>query len=228
MPSRIVEIVCAAVLAACGAAPVLAQGAGPVFDPAQLPAFRGTVKRYTLTPRGDIDGLVLTDGTEVNLPPHLTPEIAFAIRPGDAVTIHGLRARALPLVAATSVRNEATGQVVVDRGPRHGQRDDGERTLSGVVEAVLRGPRGEVNGVMLEDGTTIRLPPDDDPGPAAAGPSLAAGQRITARGVLLQTLLGSVLDATAIGPEEGDLSEVRRPPGRPPDRGPPPPGPPRP
>jgi hypothetical protein len=38
-----------------------------------------------LTPRGEVDGLILNDGTEVKLPPHLTGQIVFAIRPGDAV-----------------------------------------------------------------------------------------------------------------------------------------------
>jgi hypothetical protein len=29
----------------------------------------------------------LNDGTEVTLPPHLTGQIVFAVRPGDAVTV---------------------------------------------------------------------------------------------------------------------------------------------
>jgi len=56
------------------------------------------VQQFTLTPRGDIDGLILTDGTEVETPPHLSTQIAYAIRPGDMVTIQGLHAAALPLV----------------------------------------------------------------------------------------------------------------------------------
>lgn len=230
MPSRIIHMAIAAGLIVGGAQAVLAQGAGPapVFDPAQLPELRGTVKRYTLTPAGDIDGLVLADGTEVNLPPHLTPEIAFAIRPGDAVTIHGLRARALPLVAATSIRNDGSGQTIVDRGPRRGARGGEEQTRTGLVDLVLHGPRGEVNGLMLDDGTTVRLPPDDEASLSPGGTALAAGQRVTVKGTVLDTVLGSVIDASAIGREEGAVAEVRRPPGRGPDRMPPPPGPPRP
>src|SRR5262249_29128996 len=48
------------------------QGAGFMWDASQLPETKGTVKQYTLTPRGDVDGLILNDGTEVKLPPHLT------------------------------------------------------------------------------------------------------------------------------------------------------------
>src|SRR5580700_7718883 len=79
-----------------------AQTVGSPWDASQLPETRGIVKQYTLTPRGDVDGLILNDGTEVTLPPHLTSQIVFAVRPGDAVTIRGLKARALPLIEAAS------------------------------------------------------------------------------------------------------------------------------
>src|SRR5580700_6987358 len=68
-----------------------AQTAGLPWDASQLPEARGIIKQYTLTPRGDVDGLILNDGTEVTLPPHLASQIVFAVRPGDAVTIPGLK-----------------------------------------------------------------------------------------------------------------------------------------
>src|SRR5216683_105562 len=86
-------------------------GQAPLYDPQQLPAQRGQVQQFTLTPRGDIDGLILTDGTEVKTPPHLSTLIGYAIKPGDAVTIHGLHAAALPLVQAVSITDDATGRV---------------------------------------------------------------------------------------------------------------------
>src|SRR5579863_293888 len=66
--------------------PPPAAGQVPLYDPQQLPAQRGQVQQFTLTPRGDIDGLILSDGTEVKTPPHLSTEIAYSIRPGDTVT----------------------------------------------------------------------------------------------------------------------------------------------
>ena len=60
------------------------------YDPSQLPAIQGRVGQYSLTPRGDVDGLILTDGTEVHMPPHLGTQLVFAVKPGDAVTVHGL------------------------------------------------------------------------------------------------------------------------------------------
>jgi hypothetical protein len=60
---------------AAGAAP--SSAGGSTYDWSQLPAVSGTVAHYTLTPRGDVDGLVLTDGTEVSFPPHLSTELVI-------------------------------------------------------------------------------------------------------------------------------------------------------
>lgn len=88
-----------------------------LYDPGQLPVFKGEVELFTLTPRGDIDGFVLKDGTEVKTPPHLTSEVAFAIKPGDTVTTHGLKAASLPLIQATSITDDVSAKTVVDNGP---------------------------------------------------------------------------------------------------------------
>ena len=68
--------------------------AQPRFDPSQLPATHGTVRFFTLTPRGDVDGFILADGTQVHVPPHLSTQLVAAVRLGDAVTVRGLRAAA--------------------------------------------------------------------------------------------------------------------------------------
>src|SRR5260370_8508880 len=103
--------------AAAAPPPQPASGQTPFYDPQQLPAQRGRVQQFTLTPRGDIDGLILSDGTEVKTPPHLSTEIAYSVKPGDTVTVHGLRAAVLPLVQAVSITDEQTGRTVVDTGP---------------------------------------------------------------------------------------------------------------
>ncbi|HJU20543.1 MAG TPA: hypothetical protein VJ770_29175 [Stellaceae bacterium] len=71
----------------------LAQGLSG-FDPSQFPAVEGRVAQYSLTPRGDVDGLILDDGTEVHLPPHLGAQLVFSVKPGDPVTVRGLKAGA--------------------------------------------------------------------------------------------------------------------------------------
>ena len=112
----LLSALCAVTALGAGAA-AYSQTAGPTWDSSQLPATNGTVRQYTLTPRGDVDGLILTDGTEVKVPPHLTGQIVYSIYPGDAVTIRGMRARALPLVHAEFITNNANGRTVADNGP---------------------------------------------------------------------------------------------------------------
>src|SRR5882762_6883838 len=160
------------------------QTMGPVWDSSQLPESRGTVRQYTLTPRGDADGLILNDGTEVKLPPHLTGQIVFAIRPGDQVSIRGLRARAIPLIDAASITNLATGKAVVDNGP---DLRGYEQAYSGRVAAALHGKRGEVNGALLDDGTALRLPP---PEAERFDSWLRTGQMVSVRGEIFDTALG--------------------------------------
>jgi hypothetical protein len=213
------------------------QAGGAMWDPSQLPETRGMVKQYTLTPRGDVDGLILNDGTEIELPPHLTSQVVFAVRPGDAVAIRGLKARAMPLIEAASVTNLVTGATVVDNSPPGGPgRIATEQTINGKVAAMLHGKRGEINGAVLENGTILRLPPPEAERLQAL---LQPGLTVAARGATLATALGTVIDVTAIGNTPDQLTElaVRPPPGGPkggPGRGPggpvdfaPPPRPPR-
>ena len=208
-------LVGATCLAAAGVA--YGQSGGFTYDPSQLPETKGSVKQYTLTPRGDVDGLILADGTEVKIPPHLTAQVVFAIRPGDGVTIRGLKARALPLVSAATIRNDATGATVTDEGGPRGERDRPETLVTAKAAAVLHGPRGEVNGVLLDSGMTVRMPPPE----AARWESLIQpGQTLSVRGTVTATLLGSVMEARAVGatPEQLTYLAPARPPR--PERGP--------
>lgn len=224
-----------------GGAAAYSQSRDPMWDSSQLPETRGTVRQYTLTPRGDVDGVILTDGTEVKLPPHLTAQIVFAIRPGDNVSIRGLRARAMPLLDAASITNIATGKSVVDNGPPDRRAGNDDQVVGGRIAALLHGKRGEVNGALLDDGTTLRLPP---PEAERLQDQLRQGQTVSARGDILDTALGKVVDVRAIGASPEQMTELRgpRPPGSkdgpkdgpdrrgpppPPGFGPPPPPPPR-
>jgi hypothetical protein len=184
-----------------------------------------------------VDGLFLDDGTEVHLPPHLGAQLTFAVKPGDAVTVHGLKARAIPMVQAMSVTNEATNRTVVDNGPgdgprgAHGALGAGQlMEAQGRVKAQLYGPRGEMNGVLLDDGTQVHLPP---PEAQRLATQLATGQTIFVSGNGMASPLGKVIGAQAIGPNRSEVTEIAAalppPPGVGPGRdhhGPPPPLPP--
>jgi hypothetical protein len=210
--------------------------AAPVYDPAQLPSFKGKVAQYTLTPRGDVDGLILEDGTEVHLPPFMSTQLVFSVKPGDAVTIHGLKARALPMVAARSVTNDASGVTVLVMPPHGGPmgghmggpmgghmgghkgghmgghmgRTMGDAGLEaeGKVAAILHTPRGEANGVRLEDGTIVRLPPGEA---KRLEETLAVGKTVAVRGAGYSGPLGRMIAARQIGENRDSLKDVAGP-----------------
>jgi hypothetical protein len=195
--------------------PSPAVGQPPIYDPQQLPTQRGEVKQFTMTPRGDTDGLILTDGTEVKVPKHLSSEIAYSIKPGDAVTIHGLRAAALPLVQATSITDDATGRTVVDNGPPGPGRGAGPAgptaaltEVQGRVRMPLHGPRGDVNGALLEDGTVLRLPP---PEAERFTSLLQPGQALVAEGSLFASGIGKVLEVRQLGASRDQMNQVQGP-----------------
>lgn len=205
----------AAVAISAGAWSAWAQDAA-TYDPNQLPAMHGKVAQYSLTPRGDVDGLILADGTEVHLPPHLGTSLVFAVKPGDTVTIRGLKARALPIVQAMSVTNDATGSTVTNTGPAGPAGPRGAMqtlTAESRIKTQLHGPRGDLNGVLLEDGTIIHLPPPEAQRMAA---TLAPGASLYVQGTGYAGPLGRLIDARSIGPSKDKLTQIAAPPPPPP------------
>jgi hypothetical protein len=209
---RLRHILLATSLLGAVGGPALAQ-AKARFDPAQLPAITGKAIAYSLTPRGDVDGLILADGTEVHFPPFLGTALVYAVKPGDEVKVRGLKALAIPVVQAMSVTNVATGQSVTDGGfatpgPGGPRRHGTWLTTEGSVRMRLYGPRGELNGALLSDGTQVHLPP---PEAARLAAWLDPGKTIVAQGYGRAGPLGTVIGAEKIGPSEAQLVTVARP-----------------
>lgn len=197
------------------ASPLLAAGGialaqrMPTYDPAQLPEVKGKVAQYALNPRGEVDGLILTDGTEIHTPPPFGTQIVAILKPGDAVTIHGLKARALPMVAAASLTND-TSLATIAITPLHEHGHDAPAMeAKGKVKSLLHEPRGQVNGALLEDGTILRLPP---PEAARLATILAPGASLLARGEGSATPLGRVIAVHDIGPDADHLTHLAPPP----------------
>jgi hypothetical protein len=214
----------------------------PLYDPTQLPSFTGRVQQFTLTPRGEIDGVILSDGTEVKTALPLSTSIAYSIKPGDTVTIHGLRAAAIPLIRAVSITDRTSGRTIVDddSGPGPGGRPPAPNAsepqmaeAQGAIRMNLHGPRGEMNGVVLTDGTVLRLPPNAAVNLATL---LQPGSMVIAQGDQVSSPIGKVLEVREIGASRNQLTPVfpvgPLPPPGPPGRGgplgdaPPPPPPP--
>ena len=80
--------------------------------------------------------------------------------------------------------------------------------VQGKVKEQLHGPRGDLNGVLLEDGTIVRLPP---PEAQRLATELAPGQTIYASGNGVTNPLGKVLAAQSLGPTQAQASAIARP-----------------
>ncbi len=189
--------------------PMGGRGGAAVYDPAQLPQVKGTVAQYSLTPQGEVAGLILTDGTEVHVAPFVASQLVFAVKPGDAVTVHGLKAQAVPMVMARSVKNDATGAtVLVTMLHKRGDSTAAALEATGVITALLHTPRGEANGVRLQDGTQVRMPPGEA---KRLADLLAPGKSIAVRGDGYAGPLGRVIAARQLGADKDNLKDVAGP-----------------
>ena len=176
------------------------------IDPDHLPETSGVVDCFLLNGEGEADGLVLKDGTEVHFPPHMGKPVLAAVRPGTTVRVRGVRPRGIAMIAAVSVAPEE-GDRIVDAGPpddeaprkverrqAHAARSPME--VQGVVRQALHGPKGEMRGLLLEDGRTGRFPPHAAEGVAAL---LVAGKSVLLRGDGFATPHGTVIAVREIG-----------------------------
>lgn len=182
------------------------------LDPDYLPETKGTLDRFIVNPEGDIDGLLLTDGTEVHTPPHLSPQLANALAPGRKVAVRGVKPRHSDLIIAIAVR-PGRGAQIIDEGPAH--RKSGARLRvrrqrkavvhGGPIEHLLHGPKGDVHGTLLEDGSVVRFPPHVGEAYAAL---LIPGQELWVRGHIVAIDQGEAIVAEALGEEASALEEL--------------------
>lgn len=188
-------------MAAAGAVPPATPT--PATDSSAAPATQGVVSRFLPNPRGEIDGLLLSDGTQVLFPPHMTDELVAVVRPGDLIKVQAYRSLNLPLVIAAVITNVNSGQSVIEhppvapRPPKH-MRDQTLQPLTaqGTVIRLLYGRRGETNGVVLSDGNIVRFPPH---ALYQFGTLLQPGAMISASGYGSVSSYGTALEATAMG-----------------------------
>jgi hypothetical protein len=134
------------------------------IDPLSLPETRGKVSRFLLNPHGELDGFIM-GSRQVHVPPHLSSQVARHVAQGDPVRVRGVKPRHADMIAAVSLTT-ARGVTILDEGPHqheqkahkpHGERKPME--ASGEVVLSLFGPKGELRGALLDDGTSLRMPP---------------------------------------------------------------------
>lgn len=183
------------------------------IDPTSLPETKGMVDRFLLNPHGDADGMLLTDGTEIHFPAHMSRHVLAGVKPGASVTVRGVRPRAANMIAAVSIQ-VGDAAPIVDQGPPEADAPDKPghkaethelKDIEGVVKMILHGPHGETCGAILEDGTIVRLPPGEV---AAMHGHLAVGNKLAARGECMTNAVGAVLTARWVGSSLFALHQV--------------------
>jgi hypothetical protein len=188
------------------------------LDPDHLPEISGTFERFLLNPHGDADGMILSDGTEVHFPPHMSAELCAAIRPGEKpeIRIRGVRPRNSSLIAAIAIET-MDGKRIVDNGPpkKHAEKErpnkDGPKPkhekmqAEGRIRQVLHGPKGEARGALLEDGRIVRFPPHEA---ERIADLIVVGARLAVRGEGLTNSVGTVIEAREIGASDETLRRV--------------------
>ncbi len=184
-------------------APFMAQRQAPV----SAETVRGTISRFVINPEGDVDGFILADGALVHFPPHMSSQLVALVHRGDAVRIAGMRDGA-GNVSAQRVTNERTGQQLADQPPSvdvprappalPARSGAGlvKLSVNGTVMRVTTAPRGEPDGVILKDGTIIKMPP---PVAQQFTNLLRPDTVIAARGYGTRNQYGEALQATAFG-----------------------------
>lgn len=184
------------------------------IDPDSLPEVAGIFERFMLNPHGEVDGFVMTDkniALLVHTPPHLDGELTAHLAAGDKVRVRGVRPRGAELLAAVAV-TAASGRQIIDEGPdddrKHPKVKHEPMTADGIVQMSLFGPKGELRGALLSDGTVLSVGPKEAGQIAAL---LAPGAKLAARGDGLQTRHGRVIHALELGPDAARLKPVRKP-----------------
>ncbi len=184
------------------------------IDPDSLPEAAGLFERFVLNPHGEVDGFVMKDrqaAVLVHTPPHMDGELTRHLSPGDKVRVRGVRPRGAELLAAVAVTT-ASGRQIIDEGPdpdrKHPKVKHEPMTADGTVQMSLFGPKGELRGALLSDGTVLRIGPREAEQVAAL---LAPGAKLAARGDGIQTSHGRVIHALEVGPDPARLKPVRKP-----------------
>jgi hypothetical protein len=177
------------------------------------PALTGILKRFVVNPHGEIDGLLFEGGQLAKFPPHMTGELTAVVKPGDTASVRGFLEPS-GTVKALVITNEATKRNVVEHPPFPGVAKMPKHLrfaalvrlqAAGKVERPMYGKKGELNGVMLDDGTVIRFPPHAVFQFAA---QLQPGQSIAVEGLGTQNDFGRGIEAISIGPTPQALQPI--------------------
>jgi hypothetical protein len=171
------------------------------------PSVIGTVQQYLLNPHGEVDGLLLSDGTVVRFPPHMGIALVSSVKAGDAVTVVGFLGPTTPqgvaIKALTITTNSKTGHTLVDQPPVTRPLPPDLRgltrtalTVSGTLSRFLANPHGEIDGLILSGGEQVKFPPHQ--GAFIVMALGRAGGAITVTGFGTKNAFGTVVEGQSM------------------------------
>ena len=167
----------------------------------------GRIASFVINPEGSVDGLMLKDSTLVRFPPHMGSKIVASFPVGAPVRLMGMRS-ANGDMRAVQLSSPDGGVRLVDQPPSPNgppsvpaplePRSAGlvKLKVSGEIARLTTAPHGEPDGVMLRDGTVIKLTPS---GAQQFTDLLRPGTIVEAQGYGSQNQYGRALQATAFG-----------------------------
>ena len=169
----------------------------------------GIVERYLMDPRGDVEGLLLTDGTQMHVTSRVVADFTKAIKPGHHIRVEGIRKQRSQVVTPDVIYNESTGApfsvpfrldlpaLPLDRLAMTALK------VEGIIKVLLYSAlNGQVHGMVLSDGTQVRLPPDVS---EEFRRSLKVGTQVTVEGYGTENQYGRALEALAMSSNGGPL-----------------------
>ena len=125
-------------------------------------SINGTVQGYLLNRAAQVDGLLLSDGKQLHLPPHLSAALQEAVKPGDSIEAVVEPGEESPLgeeFRTKSLTNTQTNQTVTDQPPSPPPNPGEPMHVEGSMAHWLVGHKGEPKGFILSDGTYLHVPP---------------------------------------------------------------------
>jgi hypothetical protein len=144
----------------------------------EVQTVRGKVTSLTTAPKGEVDGAVLEDGTVVHWPPHLEERFKLIVKKDDRIEATGRMETGkrgdthLEVLKVTNLRTKVSGEnddvppppkgkgKGKDKGAPPPPPDSGPaKTVQGTVKEFTTAPKGEVDGLRLNDGTWVHWPP---------------------------------------------------------------------
>ncbi|AMV31525.1 hypothetical protein VN12_05360 [Pirellula sp. SH-Sr6A] len=148
-----------------GGGDLLAQVAIPSTEEGSTMKKQARITAFLKNDHDDVDGLELDSGDRVHFPPHMAKKIMAIAKVGDSVEIEG-RTKIRPKgdqvleIHRLTCGNEMVR--VVHPRPKHDERvknDEPSMSVEGKVTALARNPHGDIDGLMLQEGTIVKFPP---------------------------------------------------------------------